>query len=88
MIGQSDGFIVSESVRQYGPHHMTSTDVGPNASIVLQDNANNVLGIDPDVRQLVYTQAVANGGQGSYDIMKNLYLGVSGLVIKDPCPPP
>ena len=47
---------------------------------MLQDNANDVLGIDPDVRQLVYTQAVANGGQGSYDIMKNLYLGVIHLL--------
>ena len=54
----------------------------------MQDNANDVLGIDPDVRQLVYTQAVANGGQGSYDIMKNLYLGVSGFVIEHPCPSP
>ena len=43
----------------------------------LQDNANNVLGIDPDVRELVYTQAVANGGAASYDIMRQLYLDVS-----------
>ena len=43
----------------------------------MQDNANDVLGIDPDVRQLVYTQAVANGGAASYNIMQGLYLSVS-----------
>ena len=46
---------------------------------LVQDNANNVLGIDPDVRELVYTQAVANGGAASYDIMRQLYLDVSTL---------
>lgn len=43
----------------------------------MQANSNDVLGIDPDVRQLVYTQAVANGGAASYDIMQGLYLSVS-----------
>ena len=43
----------------------------------VQVNSNDVMGIDPDVRQLVYTQAVASGGAASYDIMKTLYLGVS-----------
>ncbi len=45
--------------------------------LVMQDNANDVLGIDLDVRQLVYTQAVANGGAASYNIMQGLYLSVS-----------
>lgn len=47
---------------------------------MLQENSNDVLGIDPDVRQLVYTQAVANGGAASYNIMQELYLSVSFML--------
>lgn len=43
----------------------------------LQANQNDVQGIDPDVRGLVYTQAVASGGLDAYTIMQQLYLNVS-----------
>ena len=44
---------------------------------LLQANQNDVQGIDPDVRSLVYTQAVASGGLDAYMIMQEIYLNVS-----------
>ncbi|KAL0050168.1 hypothetical protein WJX82_005668 [Trebouxia sp. C0006] len=73
----------SESLRLLRPTllslagYFNMTAVSQEAVQLLQDNANDVLGIDPDVRQLVYTQAVANGGAASYNIMQGLYLSAS-----------
>ena len=44
---------------------------------LLQANQNNVQEIEPDVRSLVYTQAVASGGLDAYMIMQEIYLHVS-----------
>lgn len=51
---------------------------GTPALFVLQAT-NGGAGIDNDVRQVVYDNAVAGGGRTAWETMKQLYLTVSPL---------